>query len=172
MLRDLGLANVDGSDARRLEVVATGLPLARGLPLGIDCTFVSPLHGNGEPWAGAAASPGVAIARAKATKRETYPELANSDVATLLVLACETGGRWSTTCAETLAQLADARVRARPSFLRASARAGFVARWWALLSCAQQDSLSASLVDDEVLLLDGTDAPLPFAADVALDASD
>ena len=104
------------------------------------------------------------------TKRDSYPELVNSDVVHFLVLACEAGGRRSETCAKTLAQLATARVRACPTFLRASARSGFLERWWRLLSCAQQDSLAASLVDDSVALLDGADAALPFAADVALDS--
>ena len=169
MLRDLGIANVAGTDGRLLEVVATGLSLARGLPLGVDCTMVSALHCDGMPWARAESESGASIKRAEATKKDKYPELVASDVAHLLTLACEVGGRWSLACSDTLSQLAAARARSCPVFLRASARAGFEARWWSLLSCAQQDSLAASLVDDGVVLLDGVDAPLPFAADVALD---
>ena len=188
MLRDMGLEGINVTDGRRLEVVATGLPLERGLPLAIDCTMVSALHGDGSPWAHADTAPGTSIRRAEATKRDAYPELVLSDSVHLLVLACEVGGRWSDACATTLAQLATARARACPTFLRASARSGFLERWWRLLSCAQQDrlgclieslsclalekqdSLAATLVDDSIALLDGVDAALPFAADVALDA--
>ena len=45
----------------------------------------------------------------------------------------------------------------------------YEARWWALLSCAQQDTLAATLVDDGLLLLDGHDAALPLIVDVIVD---
>ena len=68
-----------------------------------------------------------------------------------------------------IARLAVARARAEPRNLQLSARLAFESRWWALLSCAQQDSLAATLVDDGILLLDGHDASLPLVADVMVD---
>ena len=47
LLRDTNLAGIQASDQRRLEIVVSGLPLARGIPLGVDVTMVSPLHSNG-----------------------------------------------------------------------------------------------------------------------------
>ena len=44
LLRDTSVANIDPSDGRHIEVVATGLPLAHGIPLAVDCTVVAPLH--------------------------------------------------------------------------------------------------------------------------------
>ena len=57
-----------------------------------------------------------------------------------------------------MSQLAVARARAAPSHLQTSARLAYESRWWALLSCTQQDCLAATLVDDGLLLLDGHDA--------------
>ena len=91
-VRDLGIAGVRPGDARRLEVVATGLPLARGVPLAVDATMVSVLHCDGSPWARADQTPGVALGRAENSKNATYPELVASSTALLTTLACEVGG--------------------------------------------------------------------------------
>ena len=48
----------------------------------------------------------------------------------------------------------------------------FESHSWNLLSCAQQNALAATLVDDAVIVLDGRDNTLPFAADVVLDAGE
>ena len=48
-LRDTALDNIDPSDGRRIEVVASGLPIARGIPIAIDATLVSPLRADGRP---------------------------------------------------------------------------------------------------------------------------
>ncbi len=166
MLRDMGIPGVSTSDGRWLEVVATGLPLAGGAPLAVDATMVSPLHADGTPWPAAATRAGAALARAEASKVRTYPELAASPLVSLTTLACEVGGRWSQKCCDVVTQLARAKARESPRRLRTSAFCVFQARWWSLLSCAQQDSLAATLVDDAVPLLDGTDAPEPPLADL------
>ena len=70
-----------------------GLPLARGVPLGVDATMISPLHCDGKPWARADVVPGVSFLRAAESKASTYPELVDSDVVKLTTLACEVGGR-------------------------------------------------------------------------------
>ena len=43
-LRDTQLPGIAADDGRRLEITATGLPLHRGVPLGVDASVVSPLH--------------------------------------------------------------------------------------------------------------------------------
>ena len=169
LLQDMALPGIAADDGRALEVVATGLPLARGVPLGVDATMVSVLHGDGEPRQRADIVPGVALEKAEQDKAETYPELVDSEVVKLTTLACEVGGRWSDSCKDVLARLAVARARAAPRHLQLSARLAFESRWWALLSCAQQDSLAATLVDDGILLLDGHDASLPLVAYVMVD---
>ena len=107
--------------------------------------------------------------RAEKAKADTYPELVGSDVVRLTTLACETGGRWSPLCAEIVNRLAAARARAAPRHLQLSARLAYERRWWALLSCTQQDTLAATLVDDAVPLLDGSDAPPALATEVIVD---
>ena len=47
MLRDLDLLPQDRPNARRLEVVADGLPLHHGAQLAIDTTMVSLLRRDG-----------------------------------------------------------------------------------------------------------------------------
>ena len=168
-LRDMGIAGVLPRDGRKLEVVATGLPLARGVPLAVDATMVSVLHCDGSPWQRADVTPGVALQRGERDKDVTYPELVDSDAVVLTTLACETGGRWSTACADVVAALAAARAREAPRHLQLAARLAFERRWWALLSCAQQDALAATLVDDAVRLLDGHDGLEVELVDVLVD---
>ena len=123
-LRDLNI-DVAHQDDRKLEVVATGLPLARGIPLAVDATMVSPLHADGTPWHRADAKAAVALARGEGAKETIYPELMGSAVARLTTLACETGGRWSDLCLVTVAQLAAARARQAPRHLQLSARLAY-----------------------------------------------
>ena len=108
----------------------------------------------------------MAIARAEERKRARYPELA---VCRRQVLACETGGRWSQDCADLVRHLADSRAREAPEVLRASLRAAWAARWWGLLSVAQQGALAASLGEALVLLPEGFDGEAPPLGDVLLD---
>ena len=169
MLRDMGIAGISVQDGRHLEVVATGSPLAQGIPLAVDATMVSVLHANGDPWARADVRAAVAIERAEKDKDNTYPELVQSAVAKLTTLACETGGRWSAACHDVVTQLATARARAAPNHLQLSARLAYEARWWAILSCAQQDALAATLVDDGILLIDGHDGMAPELVEVLVD---
>ena len=70
-LRDTAIPGIAATDGRRLEIVATGLPLHRGVPLGVDVTMVSPLHADGSPWASADVTAGVALSRAERCKERT-----------------------------------------------------------------------------------------------------
>ena len=74
-VRDLDLGVVDRLDARRLEVVADGLPLFGGAQLAIDTTLVSAIRQDGTPRRGAATRDGVALLEARRRKARTYPEL-------------------------------------------------------------------------------------------------
>ena len=168
-LRDTNLPDIRADDGRRLEVVATGLPLARGVPLGCDCTMVSPLHANGSPWAGADTRGGTAIERGERDKARTYHELVNSDRLLLITLACEVGGRWSDTCRNTIRQLAAAKARAAPQHLRRSAQLAWSSRLWAMPSASGQSALAAAILDDAVSVLDGHDGQEPALTDVLLD---
>ena len=165
-MRDMGLRGIGPHDGRRLEVVATGLPIYRGVPLALDASVVAPLHADGSPWPHAAETDGVALARAEAAKRRAYPELLHSPVVRLVTVAAETGGRLNEAALDLLRQLAAARARTAPPLMRQSAQAVWLARWQGLVSVAVQDALAATLVDDGVVLLDGADGGPPPDADV------
>ena len=168
-LRDTSLPSIAAHDGRRVEILATGLPLHRGVPLAVDATLVSPLHADGQPWAKAATQDGVAISRGEALKARTYPELVKSTEVRLVTLACEVGGRWSADCRTLLRGLAGARARSAPLPLQPVVRSAWLRRWTALLSVAQQDALAATLVDDVPSDLDGADGGEPCVVDVWVD---
>ena len=88
----MDLAVLVAGDARRLEVVADGLPLWGGVQLAVDTTLVSALRGDRNPRRGAATRDGVALSEAR-DKERTYPELVGPGArARLVVLALEVGG--------------------------------------------------------------------------------
>ena len=86
-LRDTALDNIDPNDGRRIEVVVSGLPIARGIPIAVDATLVSPLHADGTPHPHTVTRPGASFRRAEASKANTYPELVNSSLLQLLTVA-------------------------------------------------------------------------------------
>ena len=169
LLRDTLLPGIAAHDGRKLEIIATGLPLFNGVPLGVDASIVSPLHADGTVWLGADMKNGVAISRAEADKAATYPELIDSDELRLVTVACETGGRWSQTCVDLLRQLAKSRARDAPERLQLSARVGWETRWWTMLSVCVQDALAATLVEDAAEVLDGVDGAMPELGEVLVD---
>ena len=75
MVRDMDLAAPNPGDARRLEIVADGLPLFGGVQLAIDTTLISTLHCDGSARPGTADTDGAASVAARRRKERTYPEL-------------------------------------------------------------------------------------------------
>ena len=134
-VRDLDLGVVDHLDARRLEVVADGLPLFGGAQLAIDTTLVSAIRQDGTLRRGAATRDGVALLEARRRKARTYPELTGQGGRDrLVVLAGETGGRWSNETASFLSSLAHAKSREAPAGMQECARAAWRRRWASMLS--------------------------------------
>ena len=113
-LRELGVRAAPRQDDRNIEAAAYGLPLHHGLPMLLDITMASLLHANGTPVRGAAATDGVAIGIAEQRKWRRYPELQSSREARLVVVACETGGRWSDEAVGLVQDLAEAKARSAP----------------------------------------------------------
>ena len=69
------------------------MPVAHGIPIAVDATTVSPLHVDGTIWIGAANNPWQSFGRAVRSKHETYPDLIDSPLLKLVVVATEVGGR-------------------------------------------------------------------------------
>ena len=103
----------------------------------------------------------MAIAAAEKDKRDTYPELVNSQRCQLIVLAGEVGGRWSDTCAWLVKELASEKSAQAPPRLRRSTARAWEARWWGMLAVAVQNVVAATLVDDAPHLLHGWEGDGP-----------
>ena len=74
-VRDLDLLAPNVQDARRLEIVAEGLPLFGGAQLAVDTTLVSAHHCDGTARPGAAHIDGAALVVSRRRKERAYPEL-------------------------------------------------------------------------------------------------
>ena len=169
-LRDAGLPSVGPDDNRRIEVMASGLPFAHGVPIAIDTTLVSPIMADGMPRPGAAIRPGIAIQTAIRTKQRTYRELVGSGILRLVVAAIEVGGRMNEEAHLLLKCAADYRARSERAELRGALARAYMGRWVAMLSVATQDTLAATLVDEGVALLTAPSAgPAPLAAHLLLE---
>jgi len=93
LLRDTALPSIGPNDGRRIEIVASGLPIERGVLVAIDATLVSPLYADGTPFPHADRRAGISFRRAERLKATTYHELVDSSVLQLVTVASETGGR-------------------------------------------------------------------------------
>ena len=144
-LRDMNLG-VRADDVRRIEVLAQDLPCFNGVQLAVDVTLRSALCGSGEPQPGAAEVDGAVLFQARRDKERTYPELVNGRRCRLVVVAIETGGRWSKEAADFFWQLAQAKAREAPTFLVHAAALAWVRRWTRMLATACAVPFAESLV--------------------------
>ena len=107
-LKDMNV-QVAAEDARRIEVLAQ-LPCYGGAQLAIDVTLRGVLTAQVEAQTHAASRDGIVLEQARREKENTYPELAESGRCKLVVLAIETGGRWSAEAVQVLRQLSHERL--------------------------------------------------------------
>ena len=109
---------------------------------------MSAIRGNGQPHPRAADVDGVALRHARRRKERTYPELSGDrGRARLVVLALETGGRWSSEAWQFVRQVAEARARSEPELLRRAAQAAWHRRFVNLLAVAAQRAFAESLLE-------------------------
>ena len=117
-VRDLDIL-AEVHDARRIEIIAEGLPLFGGAQLAVYTTLVSAHHCDGSARARAARVDGIALEAAHQRKERTYRELVGPrSRAKLVVLAREVGGRWSAETSTFLRLLAAARARSETPVLQ------------------------------------------------------
>ena len=163
-VQDLDLHPGTRADNRRLEVVADGLPLFHGAQLVVDYTMVSTVRADGAPRRQCAERDGAA----RRTKERTYPELTGEQgQARLVVLACETGGRWSETAQSFLRHLTRARARSKTREMRLAARRAWLRRWCTALACCAAQAFASSLLERRGDL--GADGKIPSFSDVIWD---
>jgi len=86
--------------------------------------------------------------RRRAGRERTYPEFLQSRRCRLVVLAFETGGRWSHETTNFIRLLAQSKARQAPALLQ-PVMAALISRWSALLRHAAMQSFAASLLDQD-----------------------
>ena len=133
------------SDARRIEVLAQDFPCFGGSQVAVDVTLRSALTRSGEAQPGAAEEDGAILLQARVDKENLYPELLNGRCR-LVVVALETGGRWSNEAVDFIWQLAQARAREVPSFVTHQMALVWERRWTRMLSTVCAVSFAGSLV--------------------------
>ena len=170
-LRDMNL-HVMADDDRRIEVVASGLPLFGGQQLAVDVTMYGALTADGRPRPRATWQDGAALRDARRDKERRYPEFLRGARCRLVVVALETGGRFSAETIAFLVGLSQARARAAPAYLRRAAEFAYFRRWSRLLAVAAASSLAASLIEEKpTLCLDASpDGEAPWLADLLAEA--
>ena len=119
--------------------MATGLGVARGLPLLCDVTCVSPVTGAGEARGGSLTVDGGAVeAAARHCHRVDYPEVATSNAARFFCLRVEVFGRWGREALHLVRGLARERAEGLPPRVRLATQTRLLRRWWGLLGLATQ----------------------------------
>ena len=88
----MNLEGVSPQDDRKLEVVASGLPTARGAQVAVDATLVSPLTRAGAARPKAHWKDGAALEDARKLKATTYLELLSSRRCKLVTAGMEVRG--------------------------------------------------------------------------------
>ena len=165
----MALGQIDPADQRQIEIVVTGLPFARGLPVAVDATMVSVLHADGRPWDGATTKPGSSFGRAYKSKWRAYPELKDSATVRLVLAAAEVGGRLNQESLELLDAAAQCRAQHDPAVLRRQAARAWRARWIGMIAVSAQDALAATLIQEGLGILDAPAGTVPETAEVWID---
>ena len=159
-------------DNRAIEVLASGMPCYNGKQLAVDVTLRVSLGREGNVRGTAHWKDASILEEARRDKEAKYPELHRGDRCQLIVLAIDIGGRFSTETVEFLENLAWARSRAAPSYLRTAVAHSFKRRWARMLAVAAGVGVSTSLVlsKEELQQYPAGDGQAPWLMDVLGDA--
>ena len=141
LLRDLTLESVPSNGIRRIEVIATGLPLFGGIQLAVDATLVSAVKADGTAQPRAERSDGVRLEESQRHTERKYPELLEAQRCKLVVAAMEVGGRWSEESYFFLDTLAQGRAAEAPKALRESVFQACKTRWARIASSGRYGQL-------------------------------
>ena len=150
-VRDLDLLAPNVHDAKRLEIVAEGLPLYGGAQLAVDTSVVSAHHCDGTATPGAAHVDGAALVVAQRRKERAHPELVGPRSRAKLV-------------AMFLRLLAVACARSESALMRRRAEQAWRMRWGGMLACAAARAFAASLLEQRSNV--GGDGIHPLLSDV------
>ena len=171
LLRDTHL-RTEATDQRRMDLVAAPGPRAagarHGVPLFADVTVVSVHTQRGAARPGTPTVDGSAIRQAVAAKRRRYADVHASPQACLLVLGCETYGRWCEDAVGIIREMASLKAQDAPPLLRGCARHAWFQRWWSLIGVGVHRAIAEALLRDAGPDLQGHahPGPTPPLADV------
>ena len=118
----------------------------RGVALFADVTIVGVHTKQGHARPSAATTNGGVLATAVAAKRRKYADVVASREASLLVLGCETYGRWCDDATHLIRDLMALKAREAPASLRGCALYAWSQRWWALVSVGVQRAVAEALL--------------------------
>ena len=143
-LREMNVT-VAANDEREVEVLASGLPLEHGAQLAVDVTLRSAVTASGRACPNAAVVDGVVANAARRDKERKYAELVEGLRCKLVVVAIETGGRWSAEACNFVENLAWAKSREVAPVLQRSAFSAWRRRWTRMLSVSCCRAFAGSL---------------------------
>ena len=121
-------------------MLAQGLPCFGGARLAVDVTLRSLLPKDCLPRPRADREDGAALTDARLDKEDTYPELLAARGCRLVVVAVDTGGRWSDEAVQFFRMMA-------PAAFRKSATLARQRRWTCLLAVSCARAFAQSLVE-------------------------
>jgi len=142
------------------------------VPLFADITVVSVHTRTGNARPGASTHDGATVQQAVAAKRRRYADIHASPQAGLVVLGCETFGRWCDDACSLMREMASLKAREAPPLLRGCAQHAWSNRWWALVGVGVHRAIGESLLRHagvDLLPSAATD-PVPPLTEVLLDA--
>ena len=139
---------VPPQDTRRLDLVVPGLNIARGLPLFVDVTVLSPLTHAGRARSGTSNADGSLFRAATSENDHTYHEVTESGLGALYCLGAEVFGRFSEQAVKLLPELARERSRGLHPRLRRSTALGLLRRWSGILAVGLQRGVSHIVAND------------------------
>ena len=132
----------------------------------MDITLRSSITASGAARSRAADVDGAVLEQARADKERKYPELVGAGRSHLVVVAIDTGGRWSPEAYACVQQLAYARAREATRRLQRAAALGWCRRWTRLLSVACARAFASSLTRPAEACTPTFDGPPPPLAQV------
>ena len=128
-LRDMYVV-VPTNDERSIEVLASGLPMHH---VAVDTTLRA-TFAEGLPQPNAAHTNGAVLIRARTDKQTKYAELVAGNLFFFVVIALETGGRWSAEAFELVDMMAGARAQEVLPILPGSVHLAWGRRWTRMLA--------------------------------------
>ena len=103
--------------------------------------------------------------RAVGAKRRKYADVHASPQACVVVLGCETFGRWCDDAIDLVREMAALKAREAPPLLRAAARHAWSNRWWAHVGVGVHRAIAESLLrhaGGDLVTCPATEPPPPL----------